>query len=185
GGPEERRRAARPRRAPDRHQAPGRRVLERLFQARDEREGIREGLREEALSSRWRGDGREEGVALERQEERAGEAAVQVGQRDEHEVLARPDVQRVLRQREPAARRRRDGQLLVAEVERALLHRQCERGTQGRCAAVGAENDGCLDLALLAGTLVPEAGARRPIPDQALVELDSYAASPLRLGHEQ
>ena len=49
-----------------------------------------------------------------RQEQSAGEAAVGVGERDQHEAAARPNVQSVLFQPAGAVRSRRDSQLLVA-----------------------------------------------------------------------
>src|SRR5207237_2920404 len=90
---------------------------------------------------------------LEGEEERAGEAPALVGERDEHEAPARPDVERVLLEEEAAGGAGGERQLLVAEVENFL----CRGG--GDClahrggAAVRAEGDPGGDLALRPGPL--------------------------------
>jgi len=50
---------------------------------------------EELRDRRRRGERGEADCAAARQEQRRGKAAVGVGQRDQHEAAARPDVQRV------------------------------------------------------------------------------------------
>src|SRR5579883_1322041 len=72
------------------------------------------------------------------QKQSAGEAAASVGERDQHEAAARPDVQSVLFQLAGAVRSRRDSQLLVAmrqmlvaALDLSLLdHRVADHGTR-------------------------------------------------------
>ena len=56
--------------------------------------------------------------AARRQEQRGGEAAIGVGQGNEHVAAARPDMQRIALERVAAVRGRRDQQFLVVMIER-------------------------------------------------------------------
>ena len=87
---------------------------------------------------------------VQRHEERARERAVLIGQRDEHEVAARPNVQVLGRQGERAARRGGYVQLdIVAryvglrEVHRFVLE---QTGANGRVSAIAAEYEIRFDL---------------------------------------
>src|SRR5882757_9213672 len=56
-----------------------------------------------------------------RQEQRRGKAAVRIGQRNQHEISARPDVQRVILHHVFTPRTRWDREFLVAVLETRLL----------------------------------------------------------------
>ena len=84
--------------------------------------------------------------ALERQKEGTGEAAVLIGQRDEHERAAWPNVKRMLFELPASLWTRRQGQFLVAVAEEGLLRREPlaqaagQVLTHGRTRTVGPDH---------------------------------------------
>ena len=121
-------------------------------------------------------------LALEGEEERAGEAAVEVGQGDEHVAAAGPDVQGVLLHAEAAALGRRDVEFLVGVVEVVLLVLEAVGGelhlqARGGEGAVGAEDEVGGHGTLLLRLRMLEAGGGRVQVDAgaALVEVDGRA----------
>ena len=138
-----------------------------------------------------RGERREARRALERQEERAGEAPLGVGQGDEHEGAPRPDVQRVRLEPVASPVERRDRQLLVPVVERLLraaVSRQREkRFAQDRRAPVGADDDPAVLLARGPRGRVPhdQPAAGHVDPLDPGVEPEPDAARPLGERHQR
>mmetsp|Transcript_4953 Transcript_4953/g.11427 ORF Transcript_4953/g.11427 Transcript_4953/m.11427 type:complete len:335 (-) Transcript_4953:144-1148(-) len=124
-------------------QAAGALREELLVELGDDGHGVGELLLEEVLH---RLVGLERVHGGEGREQRRRERLVRVRQRDEHELVPRPDVQRVGRlQRVLARRRRRDRQLLVAVLDvvpREVGARDAQhRGAHPAVGAVTAEDD--------------------------------------------
>ncbi len=94
------------------------------------RRGIR--ARRSACTAAGARQRREAHRARARQEQRRREAAIGVGQRDQHEAAARPDVQRLALERVRRRRRaRRDDQFLVVVIEPVLADAHRARRAAG------------------------------------------------------
>jgi len=108
----------------------------------DERDHVGEFRGEEPIHVRLAAERVEADWPGARQEQGDGEAAVGVGQGDQHESSARPHVQRVRRQGETASVGRH-GELLVVVLERFLAYGEVPAGgkarAHGRTRAVGRD----------------------------------------------
>lgn len=110
---------------------------------RHERNHIREVFGEKFPHVTFRLQLLKRNISFKRKEERAGERAVNVRQGDEHEVAARPDVQRIHFHLVPAVGIGRDHEFLVAVFDVLLrivvaVH-ELHTVAQGGESAVGAE----------------------------------------------
>ncbi len=119
--------------------------------------------------------------AIVGQEQGDGEGSLGVGQGNAHVAAARPDVQGVRLDAEPAVGRRRDLKFLVAVAQRleALAQRshRRHRRAQRRTRAVGADQHRRLDHAGIAGAtaLQPRQTRFEVGAHQALVEVKARA----------
>ena len=153
-------------------------VLVVVDQVRGQREHVRVVLGEVPLDRRRAVQRGEAAGAVVGPEQRAGEGAVRVRQRDHHRGAARPDVQRVRVEREVPAQRR-DRQLLVAVVEEvhALVQQPVRQQLPAHrgAGAVGAQHDRRLRRDRALRGLEAQRAVGRVEPDQPVVEDDPHS----------
>jgi len=126
-----------------------------LIEVGHEGQRVGEVLLEEGARRGWLCDGVEAARSSDLQEEGEGEVAAWVGQSDEHEIAARPDVEGCPFEAERAIAIRRDVELFVSMLEGGLdvgevappAQRDADRGV----CAVGAHNEVAGNLLLVAG----------------------------------
>ena len=139
----------RPGRAADRLQVAGGISEEVFAEAGHERNRVGEPALEERSNGLGRRQDLEALFSLVRQKQGHGEAAVDVGERDQHVFASRPDMQGVLVHPKSAAGGRRDRELLVPVAERLLVEPSAcpfqDLGANRRGASIRPDEDvvGC------------------------------------------
>ena len=161
-----------PWRAFDRDHRAGRVVAKIVAKLRHQRYGVREICPEKFQELRFGIEAGKTHFSFSGQEQDAGKCAVNVGQCDQHVRAARPDVQRVRFKNMACIRSCRDGQLLIAVIEKLLRKREpanLEHGQPNcrRCAVRGDDGAG-FDRGFAAGLFIAEArGSGMQIESQA------------------